>query len=142
MKKTDWKSALGALIEPVPSPSTSNTSSEKPETVQRRKREGVVYSTSPDFVYVETDPDEHSDNLLPRQQRLRVGMERTGRSGKTVTLVRGFVGDEGQLQRLCSQLKQRCGVGGTAKQGEIIIQGDHRVRLVELLCQMGYTQTK
>ncbi|MDO4950392.1 MAG: translation initiation factor [Bacteroidales bacterium] len=142
MKKTDWKSALGALTDLASSPSTSDVSSEKSETVQRRKREGVVYSTNPDFVYVDENSAEQSDNLSPRQQRLRVGIERAGRGGKTVTLVRGFVGDDEQLQQLCRQLKQRCGVGGTAKEGEIIIQGDHRARLVELLCQMGYTQTK
>ena len=80
---------------------------------------------------------------LPRkQQKLRLAMERAGRGGKTVTLIRGFVGTDEEINALCKLLKQRCGVGGTAKAGEIIIQGDHRTRLVELLKQEGYIQTK
>lgn len=69
-------------------------------------------------------------------------MERAGRGGKTVTLVRGFIGSSDDLQALCKLLKQKCGVGGSAKDGEIIIQGDHRQKLVELLKREGYTQTK
>lgn len=69
-------------------------------------------------------------------------MERAGRGGKTVTLVRGFIGSADDLQSLCKLLKQKCGVGGSAKDGEIIIQGDHRQRLVEILKKEGYSQTK
>ena len=69
-------------------------------------------------------------------------MERAGRGGKTVTLVRGFIGSSDDLQALCQLLKQKCGVGGSAKDGGIIIQGDHRQKLVELLNREGYTQTK
>ena len=69
-------------------------------------------------------------------------MERAGRGGKTVTLVRGFIGSTDDLQSLCKLLKQKCGVGGSAKDGEIIIQGDHRQRLVEILKKEGYSQTK
>ena len=69
-------------------------------------------------------------------------MERAGRGGKTVTLVKGFVGAEEDIVALCKLLKQKCGVGGAVKDGEIIIQGDHRQRLVELLKKEGYTQTK
>ena len=80
---------------------------------------------------------------LPRkQQKLRLAMERAGRGGKTVTLIRGFVGTDEEINALCKLLKPRCGVGGTAKAGEILIQGDHRTRLVALLKQEGYTQTK
>ena len=69
-------------------------------------------------------------------------MERAGRGGNTVTLVRGFNGSTDDLQSLCKLLKQKCGVGGSAKDGEIIIQGDHRQRLVEILKKEGYSQTK
>lgn len=77
-----------------------------------------------------------------KQQKLRLAMERAGRGGKTVTVIRGFIGTEDEINALCRLLKQRCGVGGAAKEGEIIIQGDHRSRLVELLKSLGYTQTK
>ena len=69
-------------------------------------------------------------------------MERAGRAGKTVTIVRGFVGTEDDLKALCKMLKQKCGVGGSVKDGEIVIQGDRRGQLVELLKKEGYTQAK
>ena len=69
-------------------------------------------------------------------------MERAGRGGKTVTLVRGFIGTDSDLKNLCKLLKQKCGVGGTTKEGEIVIQGDHRPKLLEILKKEGYTQTK
>ena len=73
---------------------------------------------------------------------LRLSMERAGRGGKTVTVVRGFIGTEEDMNALCKLLKQKCGVGGTVKDGELIIQGDHRERLAEILKKEGYTQTK
>ena len=76
------------------------------------------------------------------QQKLRISMERAGRGGKTVTLVRGFVGSDDDREALCKLLKQKCGVGGSVKEDEIIIQGDHRQRLLELLKREGYSQTK
>lgn len=88
------------------------------------------------------EPTDDSPTLPRKQQKLRLAMERAGRGGKTVTLIRGFVGTDDEIHALCKMLKQRCGVGGSAKEGEIIIQGDHRTRLVELLKQEGYTQTK
>jgi translation initiation factor 1 len=69
-------------------------------------------------------------------------MEKKGRGGKTVTLVRGFIGTEDDLKELGKLLKTRCGVGGSAKEGEIIIQGDFKQRIIELLKAEGYTQTK
>ncbi|MCF0198441.1 MAG: translation initiation factor [Bacteroidaceae bacterium] len=106
-----------------------------------KHRLGMVYSTNPDFEFTPDAPEEE-ETLPAQQQRLRVSMERAGRGGKTVTLVRGFVGTEDDLAALGKKLKQRCGVGGSAKDGEIIIQGDHRQRVVELLKADGYTQTK
>ena len=132
----DWKSALAAL-----GASTENNGEEKKADVERKKRVGVGYSTNPDFEY--DDAQEAEAEILPRQQQpLRLNMERAGRGGKTVTLVKGFVGSEADLNALCKLLKQKCGVGGAAKEGEIIIQGDHRQRLLEILKKEGYTGTR
>ena len=132
----DWKSALaalGATEEP-------NDNKEKTE-IDRKKRIGVVYSTNPDYEYSD-DSQEEAETLPKNQQKLRLNMERAGRGGKTVTLVKGFVGSEEDITALSKLLKQKCGVGGSVKDGEIIIQGDHRQRLVEILKKEGYTQTK
>ena len=102
---------------------------------------GVVYSTNPDYGYSK-DVEDESATLPKNQQKLRLNMERAGRGGKTVTLVKGFVGSDDDINTLCKLLKQKCGVGGSVKDGEIIIQGDHRPRLVEILKKEGYTQTK
>ena len=88
------------------------------------------------------EEDDQIKTLPPKQQKLRLAMERAGRGGKTVTIIRGFVGSEDDMNALCKMLKQKCGVGGTAKDGEIIIQGDHRPRLLEILKSEGYTQSK
>ena len=132
----DWKSALaalGATEEP-------NDNKEKTD-IDHKKRVGVVFSTNPDYEY--SDDSQEETNTLPKnQQKLRLNMERAGRGGKTVTLVKGFVGSDEDITSLCKLLKQKCGVGGSVKDGEIIIQGDHRQRLVEILKKEGYTQTK
>ena len=132
----DWKSALAAL-----GASTENNGEEKKADVERKKRVGVVYSTNPDFEYDDAQEAE-AETLSRQQQPLRLNMERAGRGGKTVTLVKGFVGSEADLNALCKLLKQKCGVGGAAKEGEIIIQGDHRQRLLEILKKEGYTGTR
>lgn len=113
----DWKSKLSALTG-VPVPEV----------------------TEKDTIY-EDDADK-TQTLPKKQQKLRLAMERAGRGGKTVTVIRGFVGSEDDMNALCKLLKQKCGVGGTAKDGEIIIQGDHRPRLLEILKAEGYTQSK
>lgn len=132
----DWKSALAALG------ATEETNDNKEKTdIDRKKRVGVVFSTNPDYEY--SDDSQEETNTLPKnQQKLRLNMERAGRGGKTVTLVKGFVGPDEDITSLCKLLKQKCGVGGSVKDGEIIIQGDHRQRLVEILKKEGYTQTK
>lgn len=133
----DWKDALSALA----GMSSQDDAAEEKTPVERKSRVGVVYSTDPDYQY-DDDAASEIDTLPVSQQRLRLSMERAGRGGKTVTLVRGFVGRDADLQVLAKLLKQRCGVGGSVKDGEIIIQGDHRARLVEILRKEGYTQAK
>jgi translation initiation factor 1 len=108
---------------------------------KNKNRVGVVYSTNPDYQY-EYDEPQTVDTLPASQQRLRVRIERNGRGGKTVTIVDKFVGTESDLEDLAKMLKTRCGVGGSAKEGQIIIQGDFRERVVALLQNLGYTQTK
>jgi translation initiation factor 1 len=102
-----------------------------------KKRLGVVFSTNPDFTYEEEAPQE-SATLTPEKQNLIVKIDRKGRGGKQVTLVTGFVGTSDDLAELGRTLKVKCGVGGSAKDGEITIQGDFRDRVVALLNEMGY----
>ena len=102
-----------------------------------KSRLGVVYSTNPDFQY-KTEAQEEADTLPPQKQRLIVGIDRRNRGGKQVTLVSGFVGKADDLKELGRALKTRLGVGGTAKDGEITIQGDFRDKVVSILQQMGY----
>lgn len=135
----DWKDALSALTG-VAQPEHKQDN----DTVdaKKQKRDGVVFSTDPNYQYDDNGNENENETLPKQQQKLRLSMERAGRGGKTVTIVRGFVGGEQDLEELGKRLKQRCGVGGSVKDGEIIIQGDHRSRLVEILKQDGYTQTK
>ncbi|MGN0191738.1 MAG: translation initiation factor [Candidatus Cryptobacteroides sp.] len=102
-----------------------------------KSRLGVVFSTNPDFKY-ETDAEEQVQTLEPSRQKLIVTIDRKGRGGKQVTLVNGFVGSSEDLGELCRMLKVRCGVGGSAKDGEIVIQGDFRDRVTALLKEAGY----
>lgn len=137
----DWKDALSALTgveRPAGSVAVESASKTK---IDRKKRGGVVYSTNPDYEY-EREETPEAVTLPKKQQKLRLSMERAGRAGKTVTLVRGFVGADSDLHALCKLLKQKCGVGGSAKDGEIVIQGDRRQRLIEILLSEGYTQTR
>ena len=106
-----------------------------------KERLGMVYSTNPDFEYT-TSAEPEEATLPADKQPLRVWIDRKHRGGKTVTLVKGFVGTEEDLSTLGRMLKSKCGVGGSAKGGEIIIQGDFKPKVVELLLKEGYTQTK
>lgn len=106
-----------------------------------KSRLGMVYSTNPDFEY-KNETDETAATPEPSKQNLRVSLDRKQRGGKQVTLVTGFAGSDADLAALGKMLKMRCGVGGSAKDGEIIIQGDFRDRVVELLHKEGYVRTK
>ena len=102
-----------------------------------KKRLGVVYSTNPDFNYRE-ETEVQEDTPEPSRQRLIVRIDRRNRGGKQVTLVSGFVGSDKDLKELGKTLKVKCGVGGTAKDGEITIQGDLRDKVAAILQGMGY----
>lgn len=102
-----------------------------------KKRLGVVFSTNPDFTY-EEEVVQEEETLEPSRQNLIVSIDRKGRAGKQVTLVTGFVGKAEDLSELGRTLKVKCGVGGSAKDGEITIQGDLRDRVTALLKEMGY----
>lgn len=97
---------------------------------------GLVYSTNPDAIPPEQEPE--AETLPPAQQQLRVEIDRKKRAGKSVTLVTGFIGSEESLQDLGKQLKTKCGVGGSAKAGEILIQGEYREKVAGLLREWGY----
>lgn len=102
-----------------------------------KSRLGVVFSTNPDFKY-ETAQEEIVQTPEPSRQKLVVRIDRHARGGKQVTLVQGFVGSDEDLAALGRTLKVKLGVGGSAKDGEIVIQGDFRDRTVELLTRLGY----
>ena len=102
-----------------------------------KKRLGVVFSTNPDFAY-EQEEDIEEATLEPSKQNLIVTIDRKARGGKQVTLITGFIGTSEDLADLGRTLKVKCGVGGSAKNGEITIQGDFRDRVVNLLKDMGY----
>ncbi len=106
---------------------------------QKKQRfEGIVYSTSDDFAYVESDEQVDVETLPTGQQKLKVGLDRKARKGKVVTLITGFVGTPGDLDDLAKVLKQKCGVGGTAKDGEILIQGEFKDKIIQYLQSAGY----
>ena len=102
-----------------------------------KSRLGVVFSTNSDYRYQE-EVTEEEETLLPEKQKLIVSIDRKRRAGKQVTLVTGFIGKDSDLQELGRLVKSRCGTGGSVKDGEIIIQGDFRDRVVTILQSMGY----
>ena len=107
---------------------------------QWKKLGGLVFSTDPNF---NPEPEEEQmETLEPQQQRLRIWLDRKQRRGKAVTLITGFEGSEDDLKALAKALKSYCGVGGSAKDEEIIVQGDQRDKVLKYLLDKGYTQTK
>lgn len=99
----------------------------------------LVFSTNKDLMKLASEEsDEQQETLSPSQQRLHVQMERKGHGGKTATMVLGFVGSDDDLQQLAKTLKTRCGVGGSARGGEILIQGDKVQQVKEILASLGY----
>ena len=107
---------------------------------KKKKQYGgnMVYSTNPDYVY----EAEEEAPLLPGQQNLRIWLEKGGRGGKTASVIKGFEGSDDDLKELAKLLKSSCGTGGSAKNGENIIQGDHRDKILQILVKEGYKAKK
>lgn len=106
----------------------------------RSDNNGTVYSTNPEFVF--DYGEEETITLDPSKQNLRIMLDKKQRGGKKVTLITGFQGSDYDLAVLGKELKTACGVGGSAKDGEILLQGDFREKVLELLLKKGYTRTK
>jgi translation initiation factor 1 len=102
-----------------------------------KDRLGIVYSTNPDFRF-ETENEKDNSIIMPGQQTLRVTIDRKQRKGKSVTLIQGYIGNDNGLKELAKTIKVKCGVGGAAKDGEIIIQGEFIEKVKELLKGLGY----
>lgn len=103
----------------------------------KKKRVDVVYSTNPDYEY-DYEDDGVEETLPPEEQNLKVRIEKKGRGGKTAVVVKGFIGSEDDLKDLAKTIKTKCGTGGSAKDGEIIIQGEMRNKVLEVLHKEGY----
>lgn len=102
-----------------------------------KDRLNVVYSTNSDYQY-EHDFEEEEETLEASKQNLKVSIDRKKRKGKSVTLVEGFIGAEDDLKDLAKTLKTKCGVGGSAKDGEIIVQGEFKQKVADILKDLGY----
>tara|TARA_R110002072_G_scaffold47652_1_gene130887 strand:+ start:1028 stop:1354 length:327 start_codon:yes stop_codon:yes gene_type:complete len=100
-----------------------------------KSKDRIVFSTNPNF---KTEEEEEIDTLPPQQQELKVYQDKKNRGGKTATVVRGFIGNDADLNDLGKTLKNACGVGGSVKDGEIIIQGEKRDKVMEVLSKKGY----
>ena len=110
-------------------------------TMKKGDKNGIVFSTNPDYKF-EPEEDDIIETLDPEKQVLRIWLDRKNRGGKDATLIKGFIGTSDDLETLGKTLKTKCGTGGTAKDGEIIIQGDMRDKVLELLLKMGYKLAK
>ena len=108
----------------------------------RKSRDGVVYSTADNFEYTYNAADQNQQTLPPAKQNLKVLLDKKQRAGKKVTLITGYIGQEEDLKELGKKIKSKCGVGGSVKDGEILIQGDFRDRIIDLLQVDGYNAKK
>ena len=106
-----------------------------------KDRLNVVYSTNPDYKY-ESEDEEEVETADKAKQALRISLDKKNRKGKAVTLITGFVGSSDDLADMGKMLKTKCGVGGSAKDGEIIIQGDFRTKVLEILKKEGYAKAR
>lgn len=108
--------------------------------MSKKNNGGLIYSTNPNFKIEEEE--ESAESLAPNQQDLRVFIEKNNRGGKTVSIVRNFIGNNTDLETLGKELKNKCGTGGSVKDGEIIIQGDFREKILQILIQKGFKAKK
>lgn len=108
--------------------------------MSKKNRTGIIYSTNPDFAFQSTEPAQAA-TLPPAQQNLKIWLVKLG-GNKVVTAIRGFVGQETDIAELGKQLKAACGAGGSAKDSEILIQGDHRDKVLAWLSTNGYKAKK
>lgn len=104
-------------------------------------KHGFVYSTDPNFRF-ENEEEQNAETLSAKQQKLKIRLDTKHRGGKMVTLIEGFIGKEEDLEELGKKLKNFCGTGGSAKDSEIIIQGDQREKVLQWLMKNGYSNTK
>ncbi len=112
--------------------------------MSKQKKEttnGIVYSTNPNF-QIQYNEEIEQETLIPSQQDLRIWLDRKHRGGKTATLIKGFIGQLIDLEDLAKMLKTKCSTGGSAKDGEIIIQGDFRDKVIDILAKAGYKAKK
>ena len=105
----------------------------------KKQKKGVIYSTNPNFNF--EYEEEEIINLEPKEQLLKIFIDKN-RNGKTAVIIKNFIGDQSQLKSLAKYLKQKCSVGGSVKENEIIIQGDIREKIIELLVEKGYNCKK
>ncbi len=108
---------------------------------KKKEKINIVYSTNPNFNY-QFDEENEQETLLPNQQKLYVSIDRKQRGGKEVTLIEGYIGAEDDLKELGKKIKTKCGVGGTVKDNEIIIQGNFKDKVFDLLSNDGYQVKK
>ena len=106
-----------------------------------KKRLDMVYSTNPDY-HFNDESDNNIETVAEGKQLLRISLDKRNRKGKSVTLITGFSGSEEDLDLLGKLLKTKCGVGGSTKDGEIIIQGDHRNKVLDILQKEGYVKSR
>ena len=109
--------------------------------MSKKKPDGIIYSTNPDFHYHYSDEDQQ-ETLMPQQQNLRIWLEKNHRGGKQLTVIKEFIGTEDDLKELARKLKTSCGTGGSVKENEILIQGDFRDKVLGLLINWGYKAKK
>ena len=107
-----------------------------------KKNLNIVYSTNPDFHYEKEDQEKITETKPKEKQLLRISLDKRNRKGKSVTMITGFIGTDDDLEALGKLLKTKCGVGGSVKDGEIIVQGDHREKVLGILQKEGYAKSR